>query len=90
MESVETLEVTTMTSRGQVVIPQNIRDALHLSKGVKFIVVGDNDTVVLKRIQSPSVEELKSLLTRSRAFAKKQKLKKSDVNAAISRARKKR
>ena len=90
MESVETLEVTTMTSRGQVVIPQNIRDALHLGKGVKFVVVGDNDTVVLKRIQSPSVEELKSLLTRSRAFAKKQKLKKSDVNAAISRARKKR
>lgn len=86
----ESLEITTMTSRGQIVIPQNVRQALHLNTGVKFVVVGDNDTVILKRIESPSAAELKALLARSREIAKKKKLRTSHLTAAIRRARKSR
>ena len=42
----ESLEVTSMSSRGQVVIPFNIREQLGLRKGEKFIVIGEEDTVV--------------------------------------------
>ena len=84
----ESLEVTTMMSRGQIVIPQSVREALHLGEGVKFVVVGDRDEVILKRILSPSINELKALLTRSRAFARKNKLKKSGLATVIRRVRK--
>lgn len=84
----ETLEVTTMTSQGQIVIPQSIREALHLNEGVKFVVMGDRDAVILKRVLSGPIDEPNDLLTRSRAFARKHKLKKLDLASAIHRVRK--
>ncbi|WP_371440183.1 AbrB/MazE/SpoVT family DNA-binding domain-containing protein, partial [Piscirickettsia salmonis] len=35
-----------MSSKGQVVIPEEIRERLGLAAGVKFVVVGDKDTVI--------------------------------------------
>lgn len=84
----ETVEVTTMTSRGQIVIPQAVREALELSAGTKFVVLGEGDTVILKKIGGPSVEELKALLLRSRQIAKQKGLKKSDLRRAIEQERK--
>lgn len=86
----ETVEVTTMTSRGQVVIPQAVREALELGAGTKFVVAGEGDTVILKRIGGPSVEELKALLSRSRRLAREKGLKKADLKEAIDRERKER
>jgi len=86
----ESVEVTTMTSRGQIVIPQAVREALELSSGTKFVVVGEGDTVILKRIGGPSVDELKALLARSRRIAKEKGLKKTDLKEAIDQERKKR
>lgn len=84
----ESIEVTTMTSRGQVVIPQTVRQALELGSGTKFVVVGEGDTVILKKIGGPSVEELKALLVQSRGLARKKQLKKSDLKDAVARERK--
>ncbi|MFQ5642061.1 MAG: AbrB/MazE/SpoVT family DNA-binding domain-containing protein, partial [bacterium] len=39
-----------MSSKGQVVIPENIRKRLQLKTGSQFVVVGDNDVVILKAI----------------------------------------
>lgn len=86
----ENIEVTTMTSRGQIVIPQAIREALSLDSGAKFVVVGEGDTVILKRLEMPSSEGLKGLLTQSRQLAKKKGLKKSSVNKVIVAVRGKR
>ena len=84
----ESVEVTTMTSRGQVVIPQTVRQALELGSGTKFVVVGEGDTVILKKIGGPPVEELKALLAQSRSLARRKSLRKSDLKDAIARERK--
>jgi AbrB family looped-hinge helix DNA binding protein len=42
-----------MSSKGQVVIPESVRKALGLEVGAQFVVMGDGDTVVLKRGGSP-------------------------------------
>ena len=78
----ETLDVTTMTSRGQIVIPQTVRKALKIVEGSKFVVAGSVDTIILKRLELPSIQELKSLLAQSRKMAQK-KLKKKAVDKII-------
>lgn len=80
-----TLEVTRLSSKGQIVLPQAIRDKLHLDAGMKFVVIGEGDTVILKKIEMPShyLEQAKELVKKSRAYAKKVGLKRSDIDAAI-------
>lgn len=85
----ETLEVTTMTTRGQIVIPQAVREALGIDAGTKFAVAGEGDTIILKRLEIPSTDELKFLLAVSRKAARKKGLKKADVTKAIREERKK-
>ena len=39
---------TTSSSKGQVVIPEAIRERLGLKTGAQFVVVADRDVVILK------------------------------------------
>lgn len=79
---------TKMSSKGQVVIPEDIRESLHLKEGAQFVVIGKGDSVILKSITPPSMDEFDDLLAEARQYAKKAKLKKSDVKSAIAKARK--
>ena len=80
------VETVKMSSRGQIVIPQNIRDKLELKDGEKFVVVGEDDTIVLRKIQPPS--GLAELLKKTRAFAKEKGITTKDVEEAIRKTRK--
>jgi len=44
------IEITKMTSKGQVVIPLDIRESKGLKEGEKFIVYDLDDSIVLKRV----------------------------------------
>lgn len=84
------LETTKMSSRGQVVIPENVRVRLGLEPGERFVVVGDNDVVILKRITAPSMREFDDLVSRARKQARKAGMKRSDVQAAVKSVRQRR
>lgn len=71
-------------------IPEDIREHLHLKEGDQFVVIGQGDTVIFKTITPPSLKELTSLLNDASAQAKKVGIKPSDVKAAIRKARRKR
>lgn len=81
------LETTRLSSKGQVVLPLAIRRRLHLSNGEKFAVVGEGDTVILKKIAMPPLSEIRRLLQRSRQYARRVGLKPSDIRQAIQRVR---
>ena len=83
----ESLATTRMSSKGQVVIPEEIRDRLGLKAGTQFVVVGNRDSVILKAISAPSVEEFNDLIGQARRQARRAGLKKSDVGAAVARVR---
>ena len=83
----ETLEVTKLSSKGQVVLPQAIRRKLHLIEGERFIVMSDKDTVILKKIERPVMERFRELVKESRAYAKKAGLTQADVKEAIRKVR---
>lgn len=82
-----TVATTRMSSKGQVVIPEEIRNRLGLKAGARFAVVGDEDVVILKAIQAPSLDQLGGLMAKARKQAKQAGMKKSDVDAAVRRVR---
>ena len=84
----EKLEITSMSSRGQVVIPLDIREQLELKEGEKFVVVGEDDTIILKKVAMPSFKNFDKLLRKTQQFAKEKGISKADVENAIKRARK--
>ena len=78
---------TRMSSKGQVVIPEDIRKQLRLKAGSQFVVVGKDDVVILKAISPPAMEEFDSLITAARKGARQAGMKRSDVAGAIARVR---
>ncbi len=78
---------TKLSSKGQVVIPENIRKKLKLETGVQFVVLGDKDVVILKKISPPTIDEFDALIKEARKIAKQVGLKKSDIELAIKRVR---
>jgi AbrB family looped-hinge helix DNA binding protein len=78
---------TKLSSRGQVVIPEEIRNNLGLSEGDHFLVIGEGDAVILKTITPPKLEEFEELLSQARAEARRAGVKKADLKSAISKVR---
>lgn len=75
---------TKISSKGQVVIPANVRKAASLKKGEKVLAIAIGDTVVLKKIVDESFQEtLKPIWDKARALG----LTEEDVNALIEEAR---
>lgn len=81
---------TKLSSRGQVVIPEEIRKRLGLEAGAQFVVVGEGDTVVLKRIRPPSLDDFDALISRARAAAAEAGLSEEAIDEAIRRVRERR
>ena len=83
------VSTTKMSSKGQVVIPENIRKQLNLKAGAQFVVVGEKDVVILKNIAPPSLDEFAALIADARKKGKQAGLKRSDIKDAIFTAREK-
>lgn len=75
---------TKVSSKGQIVIPVNIRKAVGLKKGETILAIAINDTVVLKKITNKTFEE-----TMKPIWAKTQKLglTEENVDALIEEAK---
>jgi AbrB family looped-hinge helix DNA binding protein len=58
------------SSRGQVVIPEEVRNDLRLNEGDQFVVIDQRDAVILKVITPPKLEEFQELLSQARAEGK--------------------
>ena len=83
----QTIATTKMTSRGQVVIPESIRDRLGLGPGVQFAVFGQDDVVMFKVINPPSADEFARLKGELQQQARQVGRKRSDIPKAIAKVR---
>lgn len=85
------METTKMSSRGQVVIPENVRAVVSASEGTLFAVVGSKDTIVLKKISLPSkaalIRDLEKIAQEGRKRLESKGLNESDIPDMIQRAR---
>jgi AbrB family looped-hinge helix DNA binding protein len=80
---------TKLSSKGQVVIPEEIRRRLGLEAGVQFVVVGEGDVVVLKALKAPTMSDFKALLDKAQQSAESAGLTRQDVDQAIREVRSK-
>ena len=78
---------TTLSSKGQVVIPEEIRDRLGLKAGAQFVVLGDNDVVIFKVLQPPTSRDFATLVKQARQVAKRTGMRRGDLTKAIAKAR---
>ena len=75
---------TKVSSKGQVVIPANVRKAASLKKGEKILAIAIDDTIILKKIVNKSFQEtLKPTWEKVRQMG----LTEEDVNVLVEEAR---
>ncbi len=66
------MDLTKLSQKGQVVIPNTVRKQLGLKEGMKFLVVGLGDTIILRRLElGEERARLKHVLGEARNKAKK-------------------
>lgn len=82
-----TLDVTTMSSKGQVVIPTDIRKELGLLSGAKLMVLTDGANLLLKPVQTPKLQTFHTLIRRSRHYAKQVGIRRSTLAKALRKVR---
>ena len=71
MESrIEQMEIAKVSSKGQLVIPQNIRERLKIKEGSMFAIASCDGSLVLKKIENPIKEaDLKTIRRVDEAWA---------------------
>ena len=81
-------EITSVSSKGQVVLPKAIRDEMNLDTGSKLVIFTDGKNILLKPITMPDLSEFESLMKESKKWAEKVGMKQSDIDDAIKTVRK--
>jgi AbrB family looped-hinge helix DNA binding protein len=78
---------TKLSSRGQIVIPEEIRNRLGLEPGDQFVVVGEGNVVILKAVEPPNADELKALMDKVQEAARAAGVTPEDVDRVIREVR---
>ncbi len=80
----EIIEMGTISSRGQIAIPSDIRQELNLTEGSKVLFVLEDNTLIMKKVTSSSFAAITRPLKEA---ARKVGLKEKDVEGIVHRAR---
>ena len=66
---------------------EDIRNRLGLTAGSQFVVIGEDNVVIMKRITRPSMRDFDSLIGKARRQARDTGMTKSDISHSITEAR---
>jgi len=80
------IEMGTISSRGQISIPSDIRKEMKLKEGTRVLFLLSDDSLLVKKVNAESFDEITRPL---KDAAKKAGLKESDVPEIIERYRSK-
>jgi len=80
----EKIEMATLSSRGQVCIPNNIREDMGLKEGSKILFMLAGDSLIIKKVSMQTFEEITKPLKEA---VKKTGIKEEDVVDMIHRFR---
>ena len=81
-------EVTAMSSKGQIVLPKPIRDALSLTPGAKLMVLSDGENILLKPIVKPDLTTFRAMMDQAASWAQDVGMTEGDIQEAVQAARK--
>ena len=82
------VDIITVSSKGQIVIPKDIRNSMGIEQQDKFILVHDKDSILLKRIKEGDFKKkMKKLLDQTVKEFKKQRITKTEIQKEIDAVR---
>ena len=82
------IEIVTMSSKGQFVIPKGLREEMGLEKQDRFVIVHDKDSILLKRISKAEANEaMLKLMDKISDKFRKAGITKRDVAEEIRKSR---
>jgi len=81
----EKADVTVVSEKGQVVIPQNIRKKLGIGPKTKLLIYGYQDAVIMKKLEVPNItKELEEIYKRvNKKIEKDYELSNDEINEII-------
>ncbi|MFH1053575.1 MAG: hypothetical protein V1740_04140 [Candidatus Woesearchaeota archaeon] len=82
------IELTRISEKGQVVIPSHLRKSMNIHKSDQFLVFGEDNTIVFKKVEKPEVKKSFAEIAKPlQLAAKKSGLTKKDIEKAIKDVR---
>ncbi len=87
MTTIKQMEITSVSSKGQVVIPGPIRRSLGMNNGTKLFVLTDGTNVLLKPLPTSRLTEFRNLIHASRQLTQQRSLKKKSLPVLIRQIR---
>ena len=80
----EIVELVKMSTKGQLVVPQEVRGIANLVPGERFVAFPVQDGVLFKRVDIPKVKlDFESLSKEIEVQFRKNRVKQSDVAKAV-------
>ena len=67
------MEITSMSTKGQIVIPRDLRKMLGLASGSKFEILTDGKRILLRLLRPSEVKGFQRLIRADEAATKKAK-----------------
>ena len=83
-------DITALSSKGQVVLPKAIRESMGIDTGAKLMVISDGNSIVLKPVVMPDIDEFRKMMDSANKLAKEVGMTEGDISDAIKEVRKRR
>ena len=83
-----TIQIVSVSSKGQFVIPVSYRKALSIKEGSQLVIYSDGENIILKPVELPSEDKLSAILAKAREYVEREGLTEEDIKAAINESRK--
>ena len=81
------VNITKLSSKGQVVIPSEIREKMRLEEGNLLIISDSDDSICMKKIELPKIKSWKETTKPFREAAKKSNFSDDDLKKLIEESR---
>lgn len=81
------IDVLTLSTKGQLVLPNNLRKSLSLTPGDKLVAYWSNGSIVLKKLELPTENDFEKEIDETVLPAKEVGITKEDISATIKEYR---
>ena len=81
------MTTTKLTAKGQIALPTSVREELGLRSGMEFMVISDDDYILLKPLRVEDDRETRRMLANARRSAEAAGLREEDIAEAIKKVR---
>lgn len=82
------MQVLTVSSKGQISLPVNIRRSMSINTGDKIVAYATGDAIMLKILKLPSADEFDKALKGAQQWAASVGYSENDVNSIVKSVRK--